>query len=143
MSLIFLVILVATGIAVIVLAVHLTGGSAGAVLADAAQARARFAQDHADATVNRLHLCTDGRAAFLELEDGRTGIVQALGGRFLTRIVTARDVADIVCEGDATISVRFRDFTWRGGAFAFGDPAAAKRIADRLGPVRCDKAEEM
>lgn len=142
MSLAYLVILVDVGIAAIVLAVHLTGGSGSAVLADMGHVRERFAEDFADEAVTGVQLCNDGQAAFLELDAGRTGIIQAFGDRFLTRIVTADDVADIQCAGDATISIRFRDFTWRGGMFAFDDPRIAKHMARRLRTADFGRTEE-
>lgn len=136
MGLTLLVILVVGGIAAIVLAVHLTGGSRTARLADAAQARARFAEDFPDHAVRAVRLAGDGETAFLALGDGRTGIVQAFGDRFLTRVLAARDIAGLEKPDAVTVSVRLRDFTWTGGRFRFADPADADAVFAALDGLR-------
>lgn len=136
MSFALLVILVVAGIAVIVLAVHLTGGSRNALLRDAAHARSRFAEDFPDAAVAGVHLCTSGEAAFLELRDGRLGIVQSLGDRFLTRILRRAEILEVDPVDDVTFSVRFRDFTWPRAVFRFADSASARRIVTVLAAER-------
>ena len=135
MSLPVLVVLVVVGIAAIVLAVHLTGGTRTASLADAAAARARFVMDHPREQPGRASLTAAGEAAFLELDGGRTGIVRSFGGHFLTRIVTASDVARLERASATSLVILARDFTWRGGRFDFASAADADRIAERLAPA--------
>lgn len=135
MSLPVLVILVVVGIAAIVLAVHLTGGTRDAVLEDEAAARARFAVDHPRERPRQTRLTATGDAAFLELDRGRTGIVRSFGGHFLTRIVGASDVARLERAAAQSLVVVARDFTWRGGRFDFATPADADRVAEWLVPA--------
>lgn len=134
MSLAVLVVIVVVGIVAVVVAVHMTGGTRDASLADEAAALRRFAEDYPNERPRGVVLTASGGAAFLELEGERTGIVQAFGDRFLTRIVTPADVAALTGAG-ASMTVRFRDFTWRRAGFAFATHAEAERVAARLAPA--------
>ena len=134
MSLPVLVVLVVVGIAAIVLAVHLTGGTRNATLADEAAARQRFALDYPRENPAAIRLTKAREAAFLELDRSRTGIVESFGGHFLTRIVTPADVERADRPSPDELTVVFRDFTWRGGRFAFASAEDAGRIAERLMP---------
>lgn len=128
MSLPILVAMVVIGITAAVLAVHLTGGSAKARLAGPDQARRRFAEDFPDEKVLAVRLTSDDETAFLELGNERLGIVQVFGDKFLTRIVSPKDVARIDAPGPAVVSIRLRDFTWGGGEFRFDDEDAASAV---------------
>jgi len=132
MSLPVLVILVVVGIAAIVLAVHLTGGTRTAVIEDEASAKARFAVDHPREQPAGVRLTLSRDAAFLDLDGGRTGIVRSFGGHFLTRIVGAADVVRLERAAAATLVIVPRDFTWRGGRFDFASVADADAVAARL-----------
>jgi hypothetical protein len=132
MSLAILVPVVAIGIALVVAAVHFTGGSREAALAGEEEAGRRFAQDFPDERIEHVWLTQDGRSAFLQLRDGRVGIVQGVGGRFLTRIVAAGELT-IAQRAAATVSLRFRDFTWSGGEFMFPSDREAEAVLDALG----------
>ncbi|MBZ9738306.1 MULTISPECIES: hypothetical protein [unclassified Mesorhizobium] len=134
MSLPVLVAIVVLGIALSVAAVHFTGGSRKARLADAAQARERFAQDYPDEEVTAVRLTSDGQAAFLELGRGRLGIVQVIGDCFLTRVVAPGDVAALTSDAANAITLRLADFTWKGGRFTFADAGDAKAVLARLQP---------
>ncbi|RUV87066.1 hypothetical protein EOA75_25770 [Mesorhizobium sp. M1A.F.Ca.IN.022.07.1.1] len=128
MSLPVLVVLVVFGIALSVAAVHFTGGTTTATLAGAEHALARFAEDFSDEKPRAVRLTSDRQAAVLELDPQRCGIVQSIGDRFLTRIVTPRDVLALVRQGNV-LSLRMDDFTWKGGRFAFADEADALTVA--------------
>lgn len=132
MSLPVLVAIVAVGIALVVVAVHFTGGTRRAVLNLESDARRRFADDFPDEQVVAVRLTAARGSAFLKLRDRRTGIVQAVGGRFLTRIVTPAEVVNISRPDPATISLRLRDFTWPGGDFRFSTEAEALAVMDML-----------
>lgn len=128
MSLGLLVAMVVVGVSGVVLIVHLTGGGAPARLAGEAAARERFAFDFPDPGVRSVHLTRAGEAAFLALEDGRVGIVQAVGGKFLTRLVAASDLAGAPRATDSTLALRLRDFTWPGGVFTFDGSSEARAV---------------
>lgn len=134
MSLPVLVALVVVGIALSVLAVHFTGGSKIATLAGADQALSRFADDFPDEKAGAVRLTADSRTAFLDLGQGRCGIVHSVGDCFLTRIVTPHDVPAVDVDEAGAITLKLADFTWKGGRFAFTDKADAKAIAAALSP---------
>ena len=124
---------VVIGIAVAVAAVHFTGGSTRAKLAVPEQAQDRFREDFPDEKIAAVYPTSDGVAALLELDCSRLGIVQASGDKFLTRIVSAKDVAGVEMAGDRAVLIQLHDFTWRGGEFRFGDEKAAQCVWNALG----------
>jgi len=135
MSLPVLVAIVVVGIALCVLAVHLTGGSKEAAISAADDAIRRFGEDFPDETIWTVRLTADGRTAFLELDGDRTGIVQTFGDKFLTRIITQSDVASLTAPDPMSLSIRLRDFTWAGGDFTFSDQADAAAVRNVLRPT--------
>ena len=139
MSLPILVAIVAIGIALTVAAVHFTGGSKRATIADAWHARQVFLTDFPDERVGKVTVTADRASAFLGLDSGRTGIVQSFGDSFFTRIVGAADVASVEFQDPATILLRFRDFTWPGGVFRFADRQMALSVAVALEPSLAER----
>ncbi|UVK36584.1 hypothetical protein LHFGNBLO_003519 [Mesorhizobium sp. AR10] len=142
MSLPVLIAIVVFGIALSVLAVHFTGGSKTATLGSADQALSRFANDFPDELATAVRLTVDSRTAFLDLGRGRTGIVHSVGDCFLTRIVTPADVVALNVDDAGTLSLRFADFTWKGGRFTFADEADAGFVTAALAPAQPDQAKE-
>lgn len=141
MSLPVLVAIVAVGIAIIVLAIHLTGGSKVALLDRSEQARARFLDDFPNEHVTTIHLTVDRKSAFLELAAGHTGFVHAVGAHFLTRRLAREDIASVRRAGDAGLLLRTADFTFGGGRFEFADAATADRVAALLRPTHARSNE--
>jgi hypothetical protein len=133
MSLPVLVAIVAIGITLAVAAVHFTGGSREASIADEGEALRRFLLDFPAEKAESVRLTSDRKAAFISLYGSGTGIVAVVGDKFLTRIVSERDVKSLHLAGNK-ISIRFRDFTWRGGDFVFSEPSAAREVAQALDP---------
>lgn len=131
MSLPVLVAIVVVGIALCVVAVHFTGGSRPATLEAVEDAAHRFGEDFPDEAIRVIRLTSDKRTAFLELDGDRMGIVQAIGDRFLTRIITPQDISAATVER-GVVAIRFRDFTWSGGRFAFADADAAGQVLQAL-----------
>lgn len=136
MSLALLAVMVVVGVSGVVLLVHLTGGSKPARLAGEAAALARFAADYPDLDVRSVHLTAGRDAAFLALGDGRVGIVQAVGGKFLTRVVSGSDLAGAPRASGATIMLRIRDLTWPGGIFTFAADGDARTVEAMLAALR-------
>lgn len=136
MNLTLLVAMVAVGVAGVVLLVHLTGGSQRARLDGEVAARARFGVDFPDPGIEAVHLTAASDAAFLALDDGRVGIVQAIGDRFLTRVVAAHDLAGTPRVAGTTLMLRLKDFTWPGGTFTFADEEAAGAVGRLLATLR-------
>lgn len=129
MSLPVLAALVVVGVGMIVAAIHFTGGSRGASLDTPGAARERFAIDFPNLAIGRTHVTLDRRSAFLELADGRIGLVHAVGARFLTRLYGPMDVASLRRSGPSAILIRFSDFTFPGARFEFENAADADRVA--------------
>lgn len=142
MSMPILVAIVAVGILLVVAAAHLTGGSKVATITDDDHARRLFRDDFPDEKPARVEVTADRLSAFLSLAGGRTGIVQSFGDGYFTRIAGPRDVADILVRPPATVSIRFRDFTWTGGHFTFAEPIAAQAIAAALNPAVQSESQE-
>lgn len=136
MSLMLLVVVVPVGIAAIVAAVHASGGSVAARIADERAARERFADDFPDLRVRAVRLAGDGAAAFLQLEDGRVGVVKAFGGKFLTRTIAAADLAGAPRASGLSVSLKLRDHTWRGGSFRFADDDEARAVEAMFSALR-------
>jgi hypothetical protein len=133
MSLPVLVAIVAVGIALAVAAVHFTGGSRQASISSESEALQRFLLDFPAKNAEAVRLTLDGKAAFISLYGADTGIVGVIGDKFLTRIVSARDIKSLNLSGN-TVSIRFCDLTWPGGDFVFAEPSAALVIAEALDP---------
>ena len=133
MSLPVLVAIVAVGIALAVAAVHFTGGSRRASIFSEDEALQRFLLDFPAENAEAVRLTFDGKAAFISLRGPGTGIVGVIGDKFLTRIVSARDIKSLTLASNK-ISIRFHDFTWPGGDFVFVEPSAAREIAEALDP---------
>ena len=80
-------------------------------------------------------MTSDGRTAILALYGNRVGLVHAVGRHFLTRLVTATDIASLEIKDGATLSLRLHDFTWRGGDFTFAEPEVAAEMASLFKPA--------
>ncbi|MER9581504.1 hypothetical protein [Mesorhizobium sp. M0276] len=142
MSLPLLIAIVALGIALSVAAVHFTGGSKTATLAGADQAMSRFAEDFPDEIAALVRLTADARTAFLDIGQGRIGIVHSIGDCFLTRIVRPQDVAVLNTEDVNAVSFRLADFTWKGGRFRFSSAADAQGLLKTLQPQHPSSVRE-
>ena len=132
MSLPILVVIVVVGIAAVVAAVHLSGGSARASLSGASQALQRFATDYPEVAAKAVFLTEDASSALLLLDDGTVGIVSSIGDKYLTRVVTRADIAALGAPDDRTVSLQLHDFTWKGGDFRFAGSEAADAVMAAL-----------
>ena len=130
MSLTVLVLVVVAGIATIILAVHLTGGSRTNEFTVPQTAKERFAVDFPEAEILTCHLTADHHDAVLELKDGHVGLVHAIGSMALTRFVAAGEMQARVNEADpSAMDLKTGDLTWPRAHFAFDDPDEAARVA--------------
>ncbi len=135
MGLPILVAIVVIGITATVLAVHFTGGGKRARIADEEAARAIFRTDHPDILLGDVALTRDAQSAFLALPGDGIGVVHVLGDGYLTRVFSRKDVGRAAFNEPATVSLRFRDFTWTGGNFTFADATTARWVAAALEPA--------
>lgn len=141
MNLVVLVAMVVVGVSMVVLLVHVTGGSRRARLADADAARQRFLTDHPDLPVGAVVLTADGDAAFLALDGRLFGLVQAVGSHFLTRLLDGGAMARIARDG-ASIELALADFTFAGGRYTFASPADADAAWSMVEAARRDAFTE-
>ncbi len=132
MPLEFLAIMVAIGLALVIGAVHLSGLSRPARLADVDQARARFLLDYPDETVGEIVLGKDGNAAFISLSQGRIGLVHAMGDRFVTRILERRVVRAVERDGGEAVVLKLDDFTLPRERAVFSSAADAAKVSEWL-----------
>lgn len=130
MNLVLLATVVAAGIVLVVIVVHLTGGTRRATFPDTKAAADRFALDFPDLRPSAVYLTQDGSCAFLELPNSRVGVVYAVGDKFLTRLIGNSDLAGAPRASAHTVSLRLRDFTWSGGDFVFADVLTAYAVED-------------
>ena len=127
-------IIVPLGIAFIVLVVKYSGLSKAALIADKSQAISTFENDYGgEPHKNNVVIASDERAGFIELKKpGALGLVEAIGDRYLTRVLVARDIRQIDRSHGQEISIRFNDFTHKKGCYQFDDEAKAKRVGGWL-----------
>lgn len=140
MPLPILVAVVAGGIALIVLAVHLTGGSRPAEIAGETEATDRFAVDYPEAVVLRCILSADRRDAVLEIADGHAGLVHAIGSKYLTRFVGRGEMTARRSEAEpGAVDLDTRDITWPRARLRFSDAATAEAVAALFAPTTPDQ----
>ncbi|HSO48521.1 MAG TPA: hypothetical protein VLQ68_11385 [Rhizobiaceae bacterium] len=132
MPLEFLAIMVAIGLALVIGAVHFSGLSRPARLADADQARARFLLDYPDEAIGEIVLGRDGNAAFISLSAGRIGLVHAMGDRFVTRILERRVVRAVEPDGSGALVLKLDDFTLPKERAVFTNSADAAKVSHWL-----------
>ncbi|MCO6385669.1 hypothetical protein [Aliihoeflea sp. 40Bstr573] len=136
MSLALLASIVVLGIAVVVFAVHFTGGSRAAHFETVFDAIAAYRGDHPQTDVLDGRLTRGRDAAFLRLATpDRVGFVAVFGQHFLTREIGAPDLSASVATDHAAIIVSLRDFTWKGGRYIFDDTAVASEVASWFPPA--------
>lgn len=130
MSLVLLASIVVVGIAVVVFAVHHTGGSRTGQFETVFDAIAAFRGDHPETEVLDGRLTQARDAAFLLLATpGRVGFVTVFGQHFLSREIGVADLATSVTTDHAAIVISPRDFTWKGGRYVLADTAVAAEVA--------------
>ncbi|GAB4351179.1 MAG: hypothetical protein Kow0026_08070 [Oricola sp.] len=125
-----LVAVVAVGIALVVLVVHLTGGSRVAEIAGEDMARERFLVDYPEAGIVRCILSSDRRDAVLELVDGHVGLVHAVGSNYLTRFVGRGEMAaEPSAMEEGAVDLDTGDITWPRARLHFADGETARTVA--------------
>jgi hypothetical protein len=131
-----LAIMVVAGLAFAIGAVHFTGASRPARVEDAEQAAARFTEDFPDCVPANCVITKDERAAFLELEPGRIGLVAAIGAKFITRIIGEEELKKLDEDKPGELVMRFRDFTYPAGRYRFNNEDDAQRVVAWLGGAK-------
>jgi hypothetical protein len=126
MSLSILAPLVVIGIAVIVLAVHWSGGSQPLRLCSGDEAIGHFRSEYPEIEIDEVVLCKDGTGAFMLLECGQIGLVQPFGHRHVVRLLGPRDLRAVRREGKDSLVIHSGALAWPGGTFALQD---AKQLA--------------
>jgi hypothetical protein len=102
------------------------------LISGADQARARFLVDYPGEQPGEIVVSNDGKAAFIALAGGRTGLVHAMGDRFLTRILEPRVVRSVERGSDGVLTLRLDDFTLPAEHARFFDAADAAKVTNWL-----------
>lgn len=133
MPLELLATLVPLGIALVVLVVKFSGLSYSATLQDEKHTITQFLLDFpSEVPTGDVLISTDAKAAFLTLSNTSTiALVEAIGDRFLTRIVSPSDIKNIQMSA-GQLKVHFRDFTHPHATYDFAQKVDAERILNWL-----------
>ncbi len=131
MPLSVLVTVVICGIALVVLTVHLTGGSRVAHIESDKKAVDRFTKDYPEAEPVRCIISVNRRDAVVELADGHVGLVHAIGSHFLTRFVASDEISARLHQSrKCTVDLLIHDLTWPRAQMTFGDDETAQYVAN-------------
>lgn len=126
-----LIAVVSVGIGLVVLVVHLTGGSRIAEIANENAALERFRIDFPEVEVTRCIISRDRRDAVLCLTDGHVGLVHAVGSKFLTRFVNRGEMAASASAAEeGVVDLNTGDITWPRAHMHFADNETAQTVAD-------------
>jgi len=114
----------------IVLVVHFSGLSKKALLRDGAHAVDILLEDYgAEKSTGASVLTSDSRAAFVEMEEGgHIGLVEAIGDRFITRILSGKELEEFAQKTNKSISVKYHDFTHPAGLYKFDSDNDISRV---------------
>lgn len=135
--------IVVGGIALVVLVVHLTGGSRVAEIASDDAALERFLVDYPEVSATRCILSIDRRDAVLELADGHVGLVHAIGRNYLTRFVNRGEMAAVPnAKEEAVVDLNTGDITWPRAHMHFADYDTARTVADMFASTLDEKANK-
>jgi len=122
------------GIALIVLVIRYSGLSKTARIKDGQNALEIFCRDFAGENASRVTtISSDQSAAFIEIDQSRQlGLVEAIGDRFITRLLGVGDIAGFQQAGENSLSIRFRDFTHPKGHYQFNSQNELSNLVERL-----------
>lgn len=134
MNLMVLVAIVAGGLAVVFLALRLSGAGDRRRIDSAGEALAILKDDYPKAGEGPVLVTADRSAAFILLPDGSTGIVRVMGRHLATRLVLPRDVRQIRLDEGGMLSLRFRELGWSAMTVRFDDEAGGSRLAAHMQP---------
>ena len=133
MPLEILAVMVVAGLSLVICAVHFSGMSRPARIAGSEAARARFLVDYPGEQTGEIAISEDGGAAFIALAGGRTGLVHAIGARYVTRILEPAAVKAVKCDGNGGLALRLKDFTLPAQRARFKSAADAAKVSNWLG----------
>lgn len=133
-------IIVPLGIAFIVLVVKFTGLSKTASLADDREAIAVFESDYAgEKHGSQALLTSDHSTAFIPMESAaQLGLVEAMGDRFITRLLYRNDVGKCERASNTELNIKFNDFTHPSGKYVFGNSDDAERAENWFGQLESE-----
>lgn len=122
------------GIALIVLIIRYSGLSKTARLKGSKNAIEIFHRDFAGENVCDVTIITsDQSAAFIEMENSvQLGFVEAIGDRFITRLLGSNDIASFEQYSENGLSVMFHDFTHPKGQYEFNSNRELSNLLELL-----------
>ncbi len=122
------------GIALIVLIVRYCGLSKTARIKDRNNATEIFHRDFAGENVSDTTIISiDQSVAFIKMDkSGQLGFVEAIGDRFITRLLGSKDIASFEKFGENGLSISFHDFTHPKGRYEFSSSPELSSLLDQL-----------
>ncbi len=103
--------LVVFGVSLVVLLVHLTGGSKKALIDSPQHARTIAAANHDDCELGHAVVSSDGSAALIDAGNRGMVAIKTFGARHVSRLF-AKGSARLLEPDPGTIRLRFSDFTF-------------------------------
>lgn len=134
MPLEYLALLVAVSLALVIAAVHFTGGRRAGRL-DAGQAREIWSSEMQEEAPPTAVLSDDRKTAFLVGQEGRAGVVRQMGAHHVVRLIEPQTVAGVDVDGEDVI-VYLRDTTLRRVKASVGNGAERHMLLETLKAMR-------
>lgn len=121
--------LVAAGLVIVVLMMRRQGEGSGPSLEDTGAAIVEFGKAYPALPIRDVVMTSDRRAAFLRLADGRTGMLEASGRHFLSRLMMPGSVDVEGTEGDRALRLSFRGSRAGSAVYAFDRAEEAAEVS--------------
>jgi hypothetical protein len=128
------VLITPLGIALVVLIIRYSGLSKTARIKGTKNAIDIFHRDFAGENVSDITtISSDQSATFIEMDkSGQLGLVEAIGDRFITRLLGSKDIASFEQYGENGLLVRFHDFTHPKGQYEFNSPRELSILLEQM-----------
>ncbi|MEO0327638.1 MAG: hypothetical protein AAF217_03475 [Pseudomonadota bacterium] len=132
MPLHILALLVIFGLAVVLLAVHIGGGTGAVRLLNDTSTKERFVLDFPNFIIEEILLSDDQTSALVfSLEREEVGLIQAIGQNHLTRMLDPGLLRKLEVT-DKKLQLHLSDFTLRKAALVIADKSTRDAVQSRL-----------
>ena len=131
-------LMVVVGLALVIGAVHYSGGSKSVEPMTEADAINRFLVDFPGIEISHVVLSDNGAIAILSTKESRkVGLVEQMGSHCLTRLLDQKNVEDISIDNSG-IRIHLRDATLPAIEFNASDPVKCEKMLKPLGKSNGD-----
>lgn len=121
--------LVAAGLLIVFLVMRRRREGAGSGLEDTGAAIVEFGKAYPALPIRDVIMTKDRQTAFLRLADGRTGMIEASGRHYLSRLVMPGSVDIEGTEGDRALRLAFRGSRTGPAVYAFDTAEEAAEVS--------------